>query len=464
MRILNDVALTAEQLILLADIKPGVMLIKGAAGSGKTTTALLRLRQLCEFWRLRKTQLEIPGPVRVLVLTFNKTLKGYIEALAGLQIASGADLEMSVITFGKFAKDLVGSTFALKPDECNLLLRGMCRRFGGSFEFVESEVDYVLSRFARSDLETYMSIERTGRGLSPRVDAAWRRRLLDEVIYPYNTAKDELQWNDWNDLALAAMDSAGMPWDVVVVDETQDFSANQLRAVMKHVADDHQVTFVMDATQRIYPRYFTWREAGVTLASTYKLAKNYRNTREIAAFARPIVEGLPLDDNGTLPDFDSATRSGDKPIVVTGLYSLQLLWAMNNVVKPAVSRGESLAFLQPWGRGWFDTIRTRLNEEGIEWAELTRASDWPTGTENVALSTLHSAKGLEFDHVVVIGLNQQVTPHGSDDGDTQQEELRRLLAMGVGRARLSVTIGYKSDEASKLVGLLSPGTFESVVL
>lgn len=47
MRILPAVPPTAEQLAILADTKPGYMLIRGAAGSGKTTTALLRLRQLC---------------------------------------------------------------------------------------------------------------------------------------------------------------------------------------------------------------------------------------------------------------------------------------------------------------------------------------------------------------------------------------------------------------------------------
>jgi hypothetical protein len=34
----------------------------------------------------RKARLDLPGPVRVLVLTFNTTLKGYIEALAQEQI------------------------------------------------------------------------------------------------------------------------------------------------------------------------------------------------------------------------------------------------------------------------------------------------------------------------------------------------------------------------------------------
>ncbi|GAB2456337.1 superfamily I DNA/RNA helicase [Conyzicola lurida] len=462
MRLLPQVPPTAEQLALLTENKPGVLLIKGAAGSGKTTTALLRLRQLCAFWVNRKARLDLPGPVRVLVLTFNTTLKGYIEALAQEQIKELEGLELRVVTFAKFARDLASETVALEPDYCEALLRGLCRKFGGDLDFVKDEVEYVLSRLEPEKLEDYIGLRRIGRGQSPRMEAATRRRLLDEVIYPYRDRKAEFGWSDWNDLAIAAGKISADPWDVVVIDETQDFSANQLRTVMAHVADDHQVTFVMDAAQQIYPRGFTWREANAAPGTTRTLKTNYRNTREIAAFARPFVEGLEIGDDGELPDFSAATRTGPLPTVLTGLYNGQLDWAIENVVKPAVAANESVAFLKPRGGRWFDTVRTRLDTELIAWVELTQKSTWPGGDENVAVSTLHSAKGLEFDHVILLGLNQQVTPHGEEAGDSQFESLRRLVAMGLGRARTSVTIGYKKSEASSVVTLMNDGTYTKV--
>ena len=103
---------------------------------------------------------------------------------------------------------------------------------------------------------------------------------------------------DWNDIALAAKGVVGVPsWDVVVIDEAQDFSANQVRAVLAHLAEDFSMTFVMDAMQRIYPRFFAWNEVGIAIkpGDTYTLTQNYRNTRQIAAFARPIVEGLDVE-------------------------------------------------------------------------------------------------------------------------------------------------------------------------
>ena len=93
---------------------------------------------------------------------------------------------------------------------------------------------------------------------------------------------------------------------------------------------------------------------------------------------------------------------------------------------------------------------------------MTRERDWPTGHEQVALSTIHSAKGLEFDHVLLPGLNQEVTPHGSDDGDGTLESLKRLVAMGVGRARKTVTLGYKPEDRSTLIDQLDPATYELV--
>lgn len=464
MRLLANVQLTPEQLVLLAENKPGVLLIKGAAGSGKTTTALMRLRQLCTLWLKRKRRLDLPGPVRVLVLTYNTTLEGYIKALAAQQIGFSDQLQLQVSTFAKFARELAIEDVLLEPEKCAALLRGLCRNFGLDVDFVVDEADYLLGRFEPADLEGYITVLRAGRGTSPRMEAATRRRLLDEVIYPYIESKKNIGWSDWNDLAIAAGEADCIPWDVVVVDETQDFSANELRTVMKHLATDHQVTFIMDAAQQIYPRGFTWREANAAPGSIYTLKSNYRNTKEIAAFARPIVEGLPIGDNGAIPDFEATTRSGAKPIVLEGLYNAQLKWAIENVVNPANAAGESVAFLKPRGGHWFDAVRDHLDAEKISWVPLTRSSRWPGGDENVAICTLHSAKGLEFDHIIIIGLNQKVTPHGIEEGDTQLESLRRLVAMGVGRARLTVTVGYKPSEVSSLVTFLGKDTYTKVTL
>ena len=173
---------------------------------------------------------------------------------------------------------------------------------------------------------------------------------------------------------------------------------------------------MLDAVQRIYPQFFKWSEVGISARPEmiYRLKENYRNTAAIAAFAHPLVNGLPLEDDGTLPDFSACRRPGSKPIVVVGKYSQQLKIMFDRLERTADLDSESAVLLQPRGGGWFDEARTTLRHRGIPYCELTRENEWPTGPERVALCTIHSAKGLEFDHVLLPGLSQQVTPHGPE--------------------------------------------------
>ncbi len=82
-----------------------------------------------------------------------------------------------------------------------------------------------------------------------------------------------------------------------------------------------------------------------------------------------------------------------------------------------------------------------LEEFLLEISLVSDMEEHKNNTDVVTLMTIHSAKGLEFDHVFIIGLEEGLFPHSNClDSPEEIEEERRLCYVAVTRARKTLTL------------------------
>lgn len=91
--------------------------------------------------------------------------------------------------------------------------------------------------------------------------------------------------------------------------------------------------------------------------------------------------------------------------------------------------------------------RGGLREFLEEVALMAEADTYSGEQERVALMTLHAAKGLEFDSVFLVGMEENLLPHARSIKEGTVEEERRLCYVGLTRAKERVYLSFTSQRA-----------------
>ena len=110
-----------------------------------------------------------------------------------------------------------------------------------------------------------------------------------------------------------------------------------------------------------------------------------------------------------------------------------------------------------------DGLHRVMTDENVELEEsisrlvlrdlLEQQDEEDKGPDSVQLMTLHASKGLEFPHVYLIGMEENLLPHRVSIEENSLEEERRLAYVGITRAQqtLAMTLADKRRQFGDLV-------------
>lgn len=437
----------------------GPMRVLGGAGTGKTVVAMHRARHLAEHVFAGKDD-------RILFTTFTRNLATDIaENLS--QLCSGeVRSRIEVVSFDHWVRDFLhreGFDYTLTYDDraaadkaWKLALSLAEAASGLSAEFYREELDKVVLPQGIVDQAGYFKASRAGRGtpLGRKERAAvwpvfeeYRKQLsAARLIEPADAMRE----------ARRRLEAKGnvLPYRAVVVDEAQDLGAQAfmlLRQVVPTGPDD--MFIVGDAHQRIYGQQVVLSRCGVQVRGrSVRLKINYRTTDEIRRWAVSLLSGQPIDDLDGESDEIRGYKSllhGELPEVV----NVPTAEAELDVIVAHLKRAEG----EPGGlpatcmvartNALVEEYRQALEARGIAAFVLKDKGDDPS-KPGVRLATMHRVKGLEFERMVIVGVNDGVMPlaltlrTASDETMRAERELaeRSLLYVAATRAKRHVVI------------------------
>src|SRR5258706_8635080 len=219
-------------------------------------------------------------------------------------------------------------------------------------------------------------------------------------------------------------------YDAVLVDEAQDFACSWFRCAKEALKEpeDGDLVIVGDGSQSLYKsRPFTWRDAGINargrvINHKFDLDRNYRNTAEILAAAHSFAGKATADEDdaavrGMKVSPTCALRHGPRPNIICAASREAEVEAVVGLVRQWLAEGVAIAgrinpispneigILYPRLRRQDRDVMDRLCAKLAEFGVVRLSGEGATGgpaDKGIKISTIHSAKGLQFRAAVLM--------------------------------------------------------------
>jgi superfamily I DNA/RNA helicase/mRNA-degrading endonuclease RelE of RelBE toxin-antitoxin system len=421
--------------------------VSGSAGTGKTVVALHRAVFLAR---------QRPA-AQIVLTTFSVALANALNVkllrLIGNETAVRERIQIHAMT--ELGYDLYAALFGpprIAPaDWLHATLQAVATQkpdtsFSGRF-LLEEWTD-VVDAWQLDTWEAYQSVPRLGR--KTRLGGKQREQLW-AIFQQVRARLAEQGYVTWpmvyRRVSERLAENSDRPFDFAVVDESQDLSVAELRflAVLGDQGPD-SLFFAGDLGQRIFQQPFSWKSLGVDIRGrSYTLAINYRTSHQIRVQADRLLPSAIADVDGNVEERRGTISifNGPPPLIEVFESAAAEATAVGSWIAGRLADG-----LQPEEIGVFvrseaqlERARIAVQLAGAAAAELDDKVAPPRN--QIALSTMHLAKGLEFKAVAVMACDDEVIPLQSRIEDVSDisdlEEVynteRHLLYVACTRAR-----------------------------
>lgn len=420
----------------------GPMRVLGGAGTGKTVLAMHRAKWLAENRATAEKKVFFTTFTRNLAADIEENLKTFCSP-GVMQKIEVKNLDAWVHGFLRRYKYDHQIIYNRKQGEAAEAWQHALALQDTSLalppDFYEDELERVVLAQGINSRDDYRQARRTGRGVvltRGKRDAIWP--IFEE--YRAQLASRKLKEVDdaYRDAAALLRDKPPA-YSAVIADETQDFGPQALRLLRAMVpAAPNDLLFVGDGHQRIYPRNRASMSAsGINIRGrSRKLYLNYRTTEEIRRLAVATLEGCAVDDLDEGSDEVRRYKSlshGPIPRTLAFQHLEDALSSLLPMVQAGLAEARSVCVIVP----------TRNDAVAVQGA--LKAGKLPTtllgpderdnpDSRSVRVSTMHRAKGLEFDEVVLL------SPRDCRGLKARPDDLQRLQYVAMTRARKVVTL------------------------